>query len=208
MTEHRFTGDSLHRGSVARVGDTVRRPRSESSKVVEALLRHLHTVGFDGAPRFVGIDDQGLQVLDYIDGIADAAPPWQDNDEANAAQLGRLATLLRELHLATADFAPPDGAPSTHRARSISGHDSIGPPSHPTKHVVRRPSDIAALLVGPAPVPNRHDWERGDARNRARGVQRSASRRAGVRWRMTSNVETHPGTDVQSTWPDRRFAVI
>jgi hypothetical protein len=42
---------------VVRVGDTVRRPTGEWSPAVHALLRHYEAVGFDGALRFVGIDD-------------------------------------------------------------------------------------------------------------------------------------------------------
>jgi hypothetical protein len=41
---------------VVRVGDTVRRPVGPHSPLVHALLAHLESVGFEGAPRFLGID--------------------------------------------------------------------------------------------------------------------------------------------------------
>lgn len=48
---------------VVRVGNTVRRPRQAGSDLLEALLTHLERVGFDGAPRFLGIDARGRQAL-------------------------------------------------------------------------------------------------------------------------------------------------
>jgi hypothetical protein len=41
---------------VVRVGDTVRRPLKPDSERVHALLALLERHGFDGAPRFLGID--------------------------------------------------------------------------------------------------------------------------------------------------------
>jgi hypothetical protein len=39
---------------VARVGDTVRRPRTQNSDFVDQLLRRLEAAGFEGAPRALG----------------------------------------------------------------------------------------------------------------------------------------------------------
>ena len=54
---------------VVRVGQTVRRvSRSHSvSSAVFDLLRHVEREGFAGAPRALGFDDQGREVLSYID---------------------------------------------------------------------------------------------------------------------------------------------
>jgi Tol biopolymer transport system component len=41
---------------------------------VHALLRHLESVGFEGAPRVVGFDDSGREVLTYVDGDAAVQP--------------------------------------------------------------------------------------------------------------------------------------
>ena len=43
---------------VVRVGDTVRRPRTRGSEFARELLIYLHHVGYDGAPRYLGVDDQ------------------------------------------------------------------------------------------------------------------------------------------------------
>ena len=40
-----------------RVGDSVRRPLHARSEYVHAVLEHLASVGFDGAPRLLGIDE-------------------------------------------------------------------------------------------------------------------------------------------------------
>ena len=76
---------------VVRVGATARRPRQAQSPFVEAYLRHLEAVGFDGAPRFLGVDDRGRDVLDYVEGDVPGAPPeaWACTDEV-VAGIGRL----------------------------------------------------------------------------------------------------------------------
>lgn len=91
---------------VVRVGDTVRRPRQDTSEFVAAYLGHLAAVGFRAAPRFLGVDDRGRDVLDFIPGTAPGDPPepWACTDEVVAAVGG----LLRELHDASAGWAPPD----------------------------------------------------------------------------------------------------
>src|SRR5215212_8967959 len=55
---------------VVRVGQTVRRvSRSHSvSSAVLDLLQHVEREGFAGAPRALGFDDQGREVLTYIEG--------------------------------------------------------------------------------------------------------------------------------------------
>lgn len=92
---------------VVRVGDTVRRPRQEQSPFVAAYLGHLDEVGFGGAPRFLGVDDRGRDVLDFVAGdVPGAAPePWACTD-AVVADIGRL---LRRLHDASQGWEPPAG---------------------------------------------------------------------------------------------------
>ncbi|MCX5048270.1 MULTISPECIES: aminoglycoside phosphotransferase family protein [unclassified Streptomyces] len=81
---------------VVRVGDTVRRPSTASSTFVGALLTHLERYGFEGAPRYLGTDEKGRDILTYISGWV---PPtfrrWSD------AQVGAAGALLRGLHEAT-----------------------------------------------------------------------------------------------------------
>ncbi|MFJ2033488.1 phosphotransferase [Streptosporangium sp. NPDC087985] len=93
---------------VVRVGDTVRRPTRPSTPSVHAFLRHLEAAGFDGAPRVLGLDAQGREILTYVDGESATAPltDCAVTDESLAA----LAALLRRFHDASASFVPPPGA--------------------------------------------------------------------------------------------------
>ena len=43
---------------VVRVGDTVRRPPKHSSRLMRDVLVHLERVGFDAAPRWLGLDEK------------------------------------------------------------------------------------------------------------------------------------------------------
>jgi hypothetical protein len=92
---------------VVRVGDTVRRPLGPHSPLVHALLLHLESAGFDGAPRFLGIDAAGREVLSYVDGevAGRPRPPWIA-DETRLVSVGRL---VRAYDDAAASFIPPPG---------------------------------------------------------------------------------------------------
>jgi hypothetical protein len=87
--------------AVVRVGDTVRRPRSANAGFVHALLEHLERRGWAGAPRFLGVDAQGREVLRHLEGHVAWAPDQLaavGTDESLAA----LAELVRQLHDLTA----------------------------------------------------------------------------------------------------------
>jgi hypothetical protein len=65
------------RTAVARRGGVVIRDTGPWARSVHSLLRHLHEVGFMGAPRVVGdgFDEQGREVLTYVEGeIINPAP--------------------------------------------------------------------------------------------------------------------------------------
>src|SRR5438067_631813 len=82
---------------VVRVGETVRRPLRARSAFVHALLARLDERGFEGAPRFLGIDAEGREILSYLEGwVPHEAFDWTD------AQLVEILRLTRRLHDATA----------------------------------------------------------------------------------------------------------
>jgi hypothetical protein len=94
-------------GAVVRVGDTVRRPVRPFSASVAAFLRHLEAVGFDGAPRHLGLDEQGREVVTFIEGEV-GTPPYPAWVGDETILLG-VARLQRALHEAAVGFvAPPD----------------------------------------------------------------------------------------------------
>lgn len=108
---------------VERVGETIRRATGPWTPAVHALLRHLEAVGFDGAPRVLGIDEQGREALTFIEG-GEAA--WSDTELGAAAELGR------RYHDAVASFVPPpdaswqlmEGAPREHE---LICHNDLSP---------------------------------------------------------------------------------
>ena len=72
-----MTEEPLHGGdvtTVVKVGDTVRRETGPWSAAVHALLQHFERVGFDGAPRFLGIDERGREILANMAWFEDHRP--------------------------------------------------------------------------------------------------------------------------------------
>jgi hypothetical protein len=91
---------------VVRVGDTVRRPVKPDAAYVHALLRYFEERGFDGAPRFLGLDEQGRATFSYIEGFAPPHNGFRLSEQALRAG-GRL---LRTVHDLTAGTAFAAGA--------------------------------------------------------------------------------------------------
>jgi hypothetical protein len=105
VTETPLGGGATHEG-VVRVGDTVRRPARYATPLMRDVLVHLERAGFDAAPRWLGCDEQGRDVLTWIEGdtftergrlhpyIGDPPDPVVFSDEQVAAVL----RLLRRYH--------------------------------------------------------------------------------------------------------------
>ena len=96
-------------GGAVRRGAAVHRPVRPWTAAVHLLLRFLEDVGFDGAPRVLGFDEQGQEVLTYLEGdtVGGALPwpSWVHSDEA----LADVGAWLRRLHDVTSELTPPDG---------------------------------------------------------------------------------------------------
>jgi hypothetical protein len=103
--EEALAGGNTHE-EVVRVGNTVRRPTGPWTPGVHALLSHLEHVGFVGAPRVLGIDSRGREILDYVDG--DVVYPHHrhliEPDEA----LARVVGTIRRFHDAVRVFVGSD----------------------------------------------------------------------------------------------------
>ncbi len=131
---------------VWRSAQGVHRTTGPWMETVHGFLRHLEHLGFDGAPRVVGVDVQGREVLTYIEGqvLADPSwepgrptpwPAWAQTEEC----LVDVARLLRRLHEASASFVPPadarwrqHGCPGLGEGEIVC-HGDIGP--HNTVYV-------------------------------------------------------------------------
>jgi Phosphotransferase enzyme family len=116
---------------VYRVGDTVRRAAGPWTPAVHALLIHLERIGFEGAPRALGIDGEGREILSYIDGFVPYAPHVPGEIWSDGA-LAATARLVRDYHDAVRSFAPPADAqwrhcPGAPTFGEIVCHNDIGP---------------------------------------------------------------------------------
>ncbi|TYB48140.1 phosphotransferase [Actinomadura chibensis] len=109
MDEERPLPGGRHVGGV-RIGDTVHRPANPWTPAVHAVLRYLEAAGFAGAPRVLGFDERGREVLTFLHGDTIGErhpwPAWPHSDRA----LRQAAEWMRRLHDTTAGFVPPDGA--------------------------------------------------------------------------------------------------
>lgn len=167
MEEIVLAGGVANRGAVVRVGDTVRRPRGPHSDAVARLLLHLEQAGFDGAPRYLGVDSVGRDVLSWVDGDVPLPvfPGWAMTDAALAG-LGRL---LREFHEAAGGFeAAAAGAADWAAARAPAWASELADPAggHLLCHndvcpenVVFRYGRPVALLDFDFAAPGRRLWE-------------------------------------------------
>jgi Ser/Thr protein kinase RdoA (MazF antagonist) len=68
MSEEIPLGGGAMTDGVVRVGNTVRRPARFATQLMRDVLVHLERAGFDAAPRWLGFDDQGRDILSWIDG--------------------------------------------------------------------------------------------------------------------------------------------
>lgn len=99
---------------VVRVGDTVRRsgPSARRTAYTRELLELFEARGWGGAPRYRGVDEQGREVLEYVEG--QVSLPLSD------ARLARVAELVREFHDLTAGSALAEG-------REVVCHNDLSP---------------------------------------------------------------------------------
>lgn len=163
MTDEQILVGSIDpRYAPVRVGDTVRRMAGSSGGVVRDLLHDLEAVGFDGAPRHLGTDDQGREVLSFIEGDVPLPPypAWAMTDQA----LADLGALVRRLHEATASFAPaPDADWATDWSDptvdastpgAVICHNDLFP-----ENVVFRDGRVVALIDFAMAAPGRPLWD-------------------------------------------------
>lgn len=114
--------------SVTRVGDTVRRSVGPWTPAVHALLRHLQDVGFDGAPRVLGTDERGREVLSFVPGDV---PGRASPEVATERVLREVGRLLRRYHDAVRGFQLPSGTewhePQLPGEETVVCHNDLSP---------------------------------------------------------------------------------
>ena len=125
-------------GGVVRIGATVRRSTGPWTPTVHAYLQHLEARGFAGAPRALGFDEQGREILTFLEGDVASSSDWT-RGHANRvpegglsdAALVELGRVIRSLHDAAADFSPADPAWREYACPALPGeivcHGDLGP---------------------------------------------------------------------------------
>lgn len=119
MHEVPLRGGRVTKG-VVRVGDTVRRPSTRSSEFVSHLLRHLADGGFGGTPAPLGTDEQGRDVVTFIDGDVPADLGFHDDETLRAA-----ANLVRRFHDLSAELVATPAAAAV--GTEIICHNDLSP---------------------------------------------------------------------------------
>jgi hypothetical protein len=106
VDEQQLAGGIANAGRVVRVGPHVLRPGSPYSASIHAFLRAVIHAGFEGAPTPIGIDEDGRERLEFVEGEVPVAPypDWTQSDAA----LASVARLLRGLHDAARSFDAAD----------------------------------------------------------------------------------------------------
>ncbi len=147
QAETPLTGGRVTAG-VVRIGDTVRRPVNGDRSLQHDLLLHLERRGFDGAPRYLGIDGDGREILSFLPGdVPDDLGHYADDQIAAAGRL------LRAFHDATADFAPVLA-----QQAEVICHNDFGPPN-----AVFRDGMPVALIDFDTARPGTRLWDLGYA---------------------------------------------
>lgn len=123
MSEHEEAMNGGNINKVVRVGETVRR-EAKPNPFVHELLEHLEKMQFTYSPRYLGQDDQGREILSYLEGDApgNKYPEIEEymwSDEV----LISLGKLLRIYHDATVGFKPSQ--PSINNYPDESLHEVI-----------------------------------------------------------------------------------
>ncbi len=124
---------------------------------VPALLRHLEAVGFTGASRHLGIDEQGRDVVSWVEGDVPVPPypSWALTDQA-LVSLGRL---VRDYHEAVASFDTTglvgwSGQWSDPGGGALVCHNDLFP-----ENVVFRDGVVVALIDFDMAGPGRPLWD-------------------------------------------------
>ena len=155
MDEREIAFEDGNISGAVRVGTTVRRTMGPWSPAVHAVLRHLEAVGFEYAPRVLGVDDRGREILTYIEGQTSADPRVSfASDEA----LGEIARILRGYHDAITGFEPSSpswrfliGAP---RTGEVICHNDFAP-----YNVITDRGRIMALIDWDFAAPAPREWD-------------------------------------------------
>lgn len=152
VEEEVLAGGVANAGRVVRVGGHVLRPSNERSETIHSFLSSLRAAGFAGVPMPVGIDADGRERLEFVEGDVPVPPfpEWAQSDMA----LASTAALLARFHDASRSFDPQGLSWSTEMADPVGGsivcHNDVC-----LENVVFRNGEAIALLDFDFAAPGR-----------------------------------------------------
>jgi phosphotransferase family enzyme len=140
---------------VVRIGHTIRRPVRPWSESVHELLRELEARGFTGAPRFLGIDQKGREILSAVPG----ATPWPPGPElCRPKAIESAAHLLRQYHDAISGWYPKTAnwqtAPVSVGAPEVICHNDLAP-----WNIITRDGRTVAFVDWDTAAPGPRTWD-------------------------------------------------
>ena len=136
------------------MGDTVRRSTGPWTAAVHALLRHLQRAGFDGAPRALGTDERGREVLSFVPG---EVPNHASPEVATERVLKGVGLLLRRYRDAVRGFELLPGIRWHHPhpgEETVVCHNDVSP-----RNTVFRKGRPVAFLDWDLAVPAPPAWD-------------------------------------------------
>lgn len=129
-TEIPLTGGNAS-GPVVKVGATVRKQATPQASTINRLLNHVRRQGVQWVPRAYGMDSQGRQVLEYLEGdVGHGDPPLIREEHV----LVEIAQALRQWHDATTSFPRSDDDvwfwPPGRPPQEVIAHGDFAPYNH------------------------------------------------------------------------------
>ena len=156
MDEQVLHGGVANAGAVVRRGPHVLRPSNEHTEAIHRALAALRATGFEGASNPVGIEPDGRERLDFIEGDVPLPPypEWARTDTA----LASVAVLMRHLHDASTQIDLTSGTWSREMADPMGGpvfcHNDVC-----LENIVFRDGHAVALLDFDFAAPGRRVFD-------------------------------------------------
>lgn len=141
--------------NVTRHRNTVLRPMGPWSPTVHRLLLHLRARGFTLSPGYRGVTNEGLEILDYMEGTIGGYPVTPEAGTLEA--LKSAAHALRDLHDASATFTRERGDTWMLPARApgeVICHGDFGP-----HNCVLQGTDLVGVIDFDAAHPGPRLWD-------------------------------------------------
>ena len=157
MDEERLLGGNTH-AEVVKIGGTVRRPTGHWTPGVHALLRHLESHGYGGAPRVLGVDDKTREILTYVPGsvVWPHRFPLVQSDSG----LTQVAASIRRYHDVVANFDEADQFTWSDRGSDPRGpaevvcHNDLAP-----WNLIHRDDGEWTFIDWDLAAPGRRSWD-------------------------------------------------